>query len=332
MTPNFSLLQWLATFELDGQPSVELKNEAYYNLADGYVSARILNQICPQYFTDKWLDGIKPVPPNGSWRLRVSNLKRILQKIHDYASDLQSPQFRLSAITPDVAVIAQNFDPDQISRFIQLIFFCAISCDKQQEYIERMSNLPTQVQEDIKEAIKELLIKNVNEGDVQKLNASQSSINSERLSDANITSGQRLNLNTSQNISSHSQIETIEEVRQRLNDALLLKEEKAQACHDLELRMKQLQLEKDQLAFENERLAHDKSSARISSSPKRLYGSRRSSQIGREVDISSDNDDADNRLKKLGRREGTKFSIATKQETPNRSSQAERGIDQARNR
>lgn len=300
MTPNFSLLQWLATFELDGQPSVELKNDAYYNLADGYVSARILNQICPQYFTDKWLDGIKPVPPNGSWRLRVSNLKRILQKIHDYASDLQSPQFRPSAITPDVAVIAQNFDPDQISRFIQLIFFCAISCDKQQEYIERMSTLPTQVQEDIKEAIKELLIKNVNEGDIHKFNTSQSSTNSDKLSDVTANSSQRFHLNISHNTSSNSQFETIEEVKQRLNSALTLKEEKAQACHELELKLKQLQLEKDQLISENERLAHDRSSTRISSSPKRLFGSRRSSQVSRDLDFNnSDNDDVDNRLKNL---------------------------------
>lgn len=297
MLPNSSLLQWLATFELDGQPSVEPENKYVYdNLADGYVCARILNQICPIYFTDNWLDGIKPVEPDGRWLLRVSNLKRILQKIHDYASDLRSrDRFKF---TPDVAVIAQNFDPNQISQLILLIFFCAISCDKKEEYIERLSHLPTNVQEDIKEAIKKL-IEHDNEGDIQKFNASQSSIKSEKLLDATSTSSQRLNLNSSHNTSSHSQCENIEEVKQRLNNALVLKEEKAQAYHELELKMKQLQLEKDQLLSENERLAQDKSSSKLTSTPKKYFGVRRSSQASRELDINSDSDDIDNRLKNI---------------------------------
>lgn len=158
--PNSSLLQWLATFQLDGKTAVELDNDAYYNLADGYVCARILNQISPKYFPETWLDGIRPVPPNGSWRLRVSNLKRILQKIHDYSSDLQSPQFQTNSIFPDVGVIAQNFDPDQIGKLIQLILFCAINSEQRDSYIEQIRNLPTRIKQDIKEAIEELLIRN----------------------------------------------------------------------------------------------------------------------------------------------------------------------------
>lgn len=158
MTLNSSLLQWLETFKLDDKTSLKLKDDAYYSLADGYICALILNQISPQYFSDKWLDGIKPVASNGSWRLRLSNLNRILQKIHDYTSDLQSSKFRPDAITPDVAVIAQNFDPNHISKLIQLLLFCAINCDRKEYYVEKIRHLPTQVQQDIKEAIVELLI------------------------------------------------------------------------------------------------------------------------------------------------------------------------------
>lgn len=327
MTPNSSLLQWLATFRLTGHPAVELNNDAYYNLADGYVCARILNQISPLYFTDKWLDGIKPVAPNGSWRLRVSNLKRILQKIHDYASDLQSSQFKLGTVDPDVTVIAQNFDPDQISRLIQLILFCAINCDKKQDYIEKIRDLPTQVKQDIKEAIEELLVKNnSNHADKsQQLrhttsqmtgNDSTPSENDETRNSSNL----RFNISsTSSNASmsspartaayrgvssrrdsSHGDInrrnelshldvssqsfhsgasETIEDVRRRLNEAVLIKEERAQACHELQLKLKQLQLERDQLAHEYERLVQSKSA----STP--LSNSRRQSSANTDTEL-----------------------------------------------
>lgn len=73
MTPNYSLLQWLDTFEIDGKVSIELNVDAYYNLADGYVCAKILNQISPQYFTDKWLDGIKKC--GTEWELDASKVE-----------------------------------------------------------------------------------------------------------------------------------------------------------------------------------------------------------------------------------------------------------------
>lgn len=333
MTPNSSLLQWLATFEIDGKASVELKDDAYYNLADGYVCAKILNQISPQYFTDKWLDGIRGVAPNGSWRLRVSNLKRILQKIYDYASDLQSNQFRPNAIQPDVAVIAQNFDPDQISRLIQLILFCAINSDKKQDYIEKIRDLPIQVKQDIKEAIEELLINN-NDAYNQKLNSSHvgnDSVNSDLDADNSNISNQRFSNNSSsynavlsparsstyratprrdssQNLpdtprrsdshldaSSKSILDNpnvaIEEVKQRLNDALTIKDEKAQACHELELKLKQLQLERDQLAYENQNLLNEK---KISSSPIKTSDFRR--QSNRFSDITIDSRNLEDRL------------------------------------
>lgn len=331
MTPNYSLLQWLDTFEIDGKVSIELNVDAYYNLADGYVCAKILNQISPQYFTDKWLDGIKSVAPNGSWMLRRSNLNRILQKIYDYASDLQSNQFRPCVIEPkDVAVIAQNFDPNQINRLIQLILFCAINCDKKQDYIEKIRNLPTEVKQDIKEAIEELLI-NKKDTYNQKLNTSQvgnDSANSDIDADNSNASNQRLANNsssysavlsparssthraTNRKNSSQSLLETpkrneinldissrsildnssvdIEEVKQRLSDALTIKDEKAQACHDLELKLKQLQLERDQLAYENEKLVSEK---KVASSPIKNNESRRLPNRFGEIGIESRNEE-----------------------------------------
>lgn len=328
MTPNSSLLKWLNTFQLDGKNAAEPEKDAYYNLADGYVCARILNQISPPYFSDKWLDGIKPVAPNGSWRLRVSNLKRILQKIYDYASDLQSPQFRPpSAITPDVSVIAQNFDPDQICRLIQLILFCAISCDKKQDYIEKIRDLPTEVKQDIKEAIEELLIKNdenLTRNTTSRLkndsinsendtsNLSQKQLNNSSISQTSTATPIRLgnarhSMSTSRrdstpggdphkrnesclNISSQSyysdhkdEITTVEHLRQRLETALALQDEKAQACHELESKLKQIQMERDQLAYENERLLNESNSSQM-----RQIESHRQSRGNLNIESSSD--------------------------------------------
>lgn len=329
MTPNTSLLQWLATFQLDGQPAIEYKKDAFYNLADGYICAKILNQIVPLYFTDKWLEGIRPVAPNGSWRLRVSNLKRILQKINDYDSDLSNSQFRLSAITPDVTVIAQNFDPDQISRLIQLILFCAISCDKKQDYIAKIRDLPTQVKQDIKEAIEEILVRN--DDSQNKLNTSQLSTDSTYGDiDTRNNSYNKLNLSsTSRNVPASparipapstgysrdpSQIETtnnskfentldtssqsyysnvndtVDEIRQKLFEALIVKDEQAQTCHELQLRVKQLQLERDQLAHDNERLLCEINAAPVAKSS----DSRRQSHTNRDLGNPSANHTMEN--------------------------------------
>jgi len=216
-----------------------MNNDAYYNLADGYVCARILNHISPSNFSDQWLAGIKPVPPNGSWRLRVSNLKRILQKIYDYASDLQSPQFSPDAVSPDVTVIAQNFDPFQINRLIQLILFCAINCENKEFYIEEIRLLPTQIKQDIKSAIEELLVKPY---DNQLLNSSG-------------------------------------------NDN---KDSKAQACHELEMKVRQLQTERDRLAYENEQLLAIRNE-RVQPTERRQSNS--SAKISQELDRANSNID-----------------------------------------
>lgn len=329
MMASSSLIKWLATFQLDGQVSIEPDNDACYHLADGYVCARILNQICPRYFTDKWLDGIKPVPPNGSWRLRVSNLKRILQKIHDYASDLQSPQFKPDSINPDVAVIAQNFDADQISRLIQLILFCAINCEKKQAYIETIGNLPTQVKQDIKEAIEELLVRDSGGQYGQRLssagddssykenghNASTSSQKSTSvLSPSRLATSFRnpLRRDSSHSMtgdgsrrsdfdfSGHGALDTtgegedLEGIKQRLSDALIAKDERAQACHELEIKLRQLQMEKEQLISENEKLTSDKSQTK--SNPDKTRDFRFLSQNSRDSSEAANRGDLMTRL------------------------------------
>uniref|UniRef100_A0A6G1SMD1 Protein Hook 3 n=1 Tax=Aceria tosichella TaxID=561515 RepID=A0A6G1SMD1_9ACAR len=87
------------------------------------------------------------------------------------------------------------------------------------------------------------------------------------------------------NISSRSFLneshETVDEVRKKLNEAILIKDEKAQACHDLEIRLKQLQLERDQLLHENEKLISERTNVNIKSTP----NSRRQSGTHRDLEL-----------------------------------------------
>lgn len=329
MTLNSSLLKWLATFQLDDGTFLKFDDEAYFNLADGYLCARILNKISPKYFSNEWLEGIKPVEPGGRWPLRVSNLKRILQKIHDYTSDLQNSQFRPDIIKPDVLVIAQNFDAGQINKLIQLLLFCAINCDEKEQYIEKIRELPTQIKQDIKEAIEELLIQDntatvsskkepntsrlgsnsssdANEAQqhgprtsspITRFNTSSSNITSSNLSPIK-TPTERAGLKREQQTSqdntfkfSEGQNETlfspscitygssnraqsnnsVEDIHRQLNAALIDKDERAQACHELELKLKELQLEKEQLVLENERLMSGYKSKQSTTPKKHFY-------------------------------------------------------------
>lgn len=345
MSSNSSLLQWLATFQFNGQPSIVVDKNVYCNLADGLVCARILNQILPQYFTDEFLNGIEPVSPNGSWKRRVSNIRRILKQISDYNIDLQIPQSRLNVINqPNEMVIAQNFDQDQICRLIQFILFCAITCDNKQYYIEKISNLPTQVQHDIKKAIEEvMIIDHIDNSSNNQLNTSQlinDSVNSESdnsplnqshrfvlnspsqgsiITPVRSSTHRSLRRDSSQNsvdtprrneshLDSSSQsnhnfsTDGPEDVKKRLIDALKMKDEKAQACHDLELRLRQLQLEKDQLSYENEKLLGEKMSVgkQISSPLKFLESRRQSQSTVRESGLTIDSRETDDRLTEDG--------------------------------
>lgn len=47
---------------------------------DGVVMAAALHRIAPDFFTDSWVGKIKP-DAGANWRLKVSNLKKIVERV-----------------------------------------------------------------------------------------------------------------------------------------------------------------------------------------------------------------------------------------------------------
>ncbi|XP_060152958.1 protein Hook homolog 2 isoform X5 [Globicephala melas] len=142
-----SLLTWLQTFHVP--PPCTSPQE----LSSGLAVAYVLNQIDPSWFNEAWLQGISDDPgPNR--RLKVNNLKTILQSLVEYSQDVLGHPI-LEQHLPDVSLIGEFSDPEELGKLLQLVLGCAISCEKKQEHIQRIMTLEESVQHVVMEAIQE---------------------------------------------------------------------------------------------------------------------------------------------------------------------------------
>ncbi|XP_039108272.1 protein Hook homolog 2 isoform X3 [Hyaena hyaena] len=146
-----SLLTWLQTFHV---PSACTSPQ---DLSSGLAIAYVLNQIDPSWFNEAWLQGISE-DPGPNWRLKVSNLKTILQSLLEYSQDVLGHPV-LEQHLPDVSLIGEFSDPEELGKLLQLVLGCAISCEKKQEHIQRIMTLEESVQHVVMEAIQELMTK-----------------------------------------------------------------------------------------------------------------------------------------------------------------------------
>uniref|UniRef100_A0A8C6UGN8 Hook microtubule-tethering protein 2 n=1 Tax=Neogobius melanostomus TaxID=47308 RepID=A0A8C6UGN8_9GOBI len=94
-----SLLTWLQTFQV---PSCNSK----YELTSGVAIAHVLHRIDPSWFNETWLARIKE-ESGANWRLKVSNLKKILKSILEYYHDILSHQI-LEEHLPDVRLLEER--------------------------------------------------------------------------------------------------------------------------------------------------------------------------------------------------------------------------------
>ncbi|XP_059245106.1 protein Hook homolog 2 isoform X2 [Mustela nigripes] len=88
----------------------------------------------------------------------VSNLKTILQSLVEYSQDVLGHPV-LEQHLPDVSLIGEFSDPEELGKLLQLVLGCAISCEKKQEHIQRIMTLEESVQHVVMEAIQELMTK-----------------------------------------------------------------------------------------------------------------------------------------------------------------------------
>ncbi|XP_027508776.1 protein Hook homolog 3 isoform X4 [Myiozetetes cayanensis] len=207
-----SLLTWIQTF------NVEAPCQTVEDLTSGVVMAQVLQKIDPAYFDENWLNRIK-TEVGDNWRLKVSNLKKILKGILDYNHEILGQQINDFTL-PDVNLIGEHADAAELGRMLQLILGCAVNCEQKQEYIQTIMMMEESVQHVVMTAIQELMSK---ESPVSVGN------------DAYVDLDRQLKKTT-----------------EELNEALATKEEIAQRCHELDMQVAALQEEKSSLLAENQ--------------------------------------------------------------------------------
>lgn len=150
-----SLLTWLQTFHVP-HPCASPQD-----LSSGFPIAFVLNQIDPSWFNETWLRGISD-DPSPTWRLKISNLKTILQSLVEYSQEVLGHPVSEEHL-PDVTLIGEFSDPAELGKLLQLVLTCAISCEKKQEHIQRIMTLEESVQHVVMEAIQELMTKDTSD-------------------------------------------------------------------------------------------------------------------------------------------------------------------------
>ncbi|CAB1341990.1 unnamed protein product [Coregonus sp. 'balchen'] len=93
-----------------------------------------------------------------NWRLKVSNLKKILQSMLEYYHDVLGHQVADKHL-PDINLIGEFGDVTELGKLVQLVLGCAVSCEKKQEQIQQIMTLEESVQHVVMTAIQELLAK-----------------------------------------------------------------------------------------------------------------------------------------------------------------------------
>lgn len=204
-----SLLKWLQTFQLDGE------NGSYRTLddiTDGVAIAQVLHQIAPEWFSKNWLAKIK-TDVGDNWRLKVSNLKKIIEGITDYYQEYVNPS--INFVKPDAVRIGEHTDPAEMVKLLQLILGCAVNCNRKQEYIKQIMMMEESVQNVIMQSIQEL---------------------------ENLLGSTPLSFSSSLNMGSSPQIEQLAAELQMTVEA---RDQLAQKCVELDLQLNVLQEEKN---------------------------------------------------------------------------------------
>ncbi|XP_064415232.1 protein Hook homolog 3 [Latimeria chalumnae] len=207
-----SLLTWIQTF------NVEAPCRTVDDLTDGVVMAQVLQKIDASYFDENWINRIK-TEVGDNWRLKISNLKKVLKGILDYNHEILGQQINDFTL-PDVNLIGEHSDAAELGRILQLILGCAVNCEQKQEHIQTIMMMEESVQHVVMTAIQELMSK---ETPVAVGNDNYADLDRQ-----------------------------FKKATEDLNEALAAKEEIAQRCHELDMQVAALQEEKSSLLAENQ--------------------------------------------------------------------------------
>ncbi|XP_020354811.1 protein Hook homolog 1 isoform X1 [Oncorhynchus kisutch] len=216
-----SLIIWLQTFNT-GSPCT-----AVAELTTGVAMSQALHQIDPAWFSKSWLGRIKE-DVGDNWRLKMNNLKKILQMMVDYYNEALSQQIQEFPL-PDLVKVAEHSDRVELGRLLQLILGCAVKCERKQEYIQVIMTLEESVQHVVMTAIQELMSKE----NMVQFGAEPPGDVESQLSLDNLE-------------------QELKKALEDLADLMSEKEELAQRCHELDVQVTVLQEERNSLLAEND--------------------------------------------------------------------------------
>ncbi|XP_014219490.1 protein Hook homolog 3 [Copidosoma floridanum] len=215
-----SLIKWLHTFELRAPHS------SAEDISNGVALAEALSQIAPEWFHPAWNAKIKS-DVGSNWRLKVSNLKKIVEAVTEYYVECLNQQLA-GYVKPDAQKIGEHCDSHELKRLLQLVLGCAVNCNEKQYYITRIMGLEEAVQQVIMQSIQEL----------------ENSVHAPRLS-----LGASLNFE-SFDVADGNQQRLLTE----LQAAIDARDQMAQRCHELDQQLCLIMEEKKTLQVENKKL------------------------------------------------------------------------------
>lgn len=104
---------------------------------------------------DTWLSKIKADAGSSNWRLKLSNLKKVVEGLYDYYGDILN--YSLSEFRrPDTMRIAEKCDELELERLLQLVLGCAVNCAKKQDYIHQIMCLEHILQANLMKVLQDL--------------------------------------------------------------------------------------------------------------------------------------------------------------------------------
>lgn len=155
------LVAWVNTFDdLNSGKTVKNAND----FKDGILIAKCLNNIDSEHFNEEWISKIK-TDTNENWRLKLINLKKILQTLTDYYADMLNHS--LSGFTmPNLNIILESTNTSEVdielSHFLQLVLGCAVNCERKSDFIKIIMEMNEDTQHMLMTAIQDLMCKDRN--------------------------------------------------------------------------------------------------------------------------------------------------------------------------
>ncbi|CRL02394.1 CLUMA_CG015308, isoform A [Clunio marinus] len=139
-----SLIKWLKILELSGPCDSAL------DLSSGVALGELLAQLAPEYSPK-----VKNIGSDDNWRLKASNLKKIVDSIVLYYNDVLDLSLE-AHLKPEVIKIAEGNDAKELEKLLKLILGLAVNCNDKQTYITQIMEMEETVQQNIMKALQDI--------------------------------------------------------------------------------------------------------------------------------------------------------------------------------